>query len=165
VRPHSSEPWKAVFELRKLNLEPSLVGLGAAGKDIEDQRGPVDDLDLERLFEIAKLGGWEFIVDQDDIVSKALAKFLDLVELPGTNVMRVVRMGERLSDRADDVKAGGLGELGKFFQGGCGIPIIMPPIDGDKERPFRRGIGFVRLCYGCQPLFSLGIDYMNVGYT
>lgn len=59
-----------------------------------------------------------------------------------------VRVGECLGHRAYDVKSGGLGKLGEFFQRGINIPFVIPPIDGDKECSFRRGNGFVRLSYG-----------------
>jgi len=53
-----------VVELRQLNLELALGGLGVLREDVEDQAGTVDDLDLvggervdpRQVLEVAALG-------------------------------------------------------------------------------------------------------------
>ena len=56
VGPHPLEPGQRVFELRQLDLEVGLVGPGVGGEDVEDDLGAVDDLDAERLLQVARLG-------------------------------------------------------------------------------------------------------------
>jgi hypothetical protein len=39
----------------------------ALGEDVEDQRGPVDDLDAERLGDVALLDRRELVVGNDEV--------------------------------------------------------------------------------------------------
>ena len=47
VGPHPLEPGQGVLELRQLDLEMGLVRPGPGGEDVEDDLGPVDDLDAQ----------------------------------------------------------------------------------------------------------------------
>jgi hypothetical protein len=67
VGPHPGQAGQAVFELGELDLEPALVRLGTAGEDVEDEGRPVDDLDVEGLLEVTKLGGRELVVADDHL--------------------------------------------------------------------------------------------------
>ncbi len=51
----AAEPRQQVFELREFDLRLALLGLGVLGEDVEDQRGAVDDLDLDDVLERAAL--------------------------------------------------------------------------------------------------------------
>ena len=50
------QPREAVAELGELDLDHALLARGVLGEDVEDQRDPVDDVDLEELLEVALLG-------------------------------------------------------------------------------------------------------------
>ena len=86
VRPHPGQSRQAVFELRRLDLQATLVGLGSAGKDIEDQRRAVDDLGVQRLLQIAKLGGRKLVVDDDHVVVERLFERFDLLEFAAPHI-------------------------------------------------------------------------------
>jgi hypothetical protein len=61
VRPGASQPWQAVLELRQLDLQCTFTRMGVAGKDVQDKRRTVDDLDLglfaKGALDLALLGG------------------------------------------------------------------------------------------------------------
>ena len=64
--PLAVEAGQKIFQLRQLHLETTFGGTGAAGKNIEDKLGAVDDADAAGGFQIALLGGGELIIDDDD---------------------------------------------------------------------------------------------------
>ena len=49
------QPLFEVLELRQLDLRLALLGTGVLGEDVQDQRGPVDDLRLHTVLEVAQL--------------------------------------------------------------------------------------------------------------
>ena len=61
----SGQARQHVVELRQLDLQAAFPRAGAAGEDIEDELRAVDDLDFERFFEIALLGGRQVVVEDD----------------------------------------------------------------------------------------------------
>ena len=58
----AAEPGQQVRELRELDLGLALPAPGVLGEDVEDQRGAVDDLDLDDALERAQLAGRELAV-------------------------------------------------------------------------------------------------------
>jgi hypothetical protein len=91
------------------------VGDGAFGEDIEDQRCSVDDECAQPVFDIAKLGGGELIVEDDDVRIDLADGLDDLVELAGPDVGLGMWMSKVLGRRADDIKAGRLGKTCQFL--------------------------------------------------
>ena len=81
VGPHPLEPRERVFELRELDGEPGFVRLGSRRENIEDHFGAVEHLDVERLFQIADLGGREVVVEDDGVGIGGTNHFLELLEL------------------------------------------------------------------------------------
>jgi hypothetical protein len=70
-----------IVEMRKLDLQRALLGLGAAAEDFQDQAGAVEHLGIPRLLEIALLDRRQRAVHhhQFDLVSGDEADdFLDL---------------------------------------------------------------------------------------
>src|SRR5690606_10822760 len=55
----SAQAREQVLELRELHLRLALAGLRVLGEDVEDQSGPVDDLDLDDVLKTTALGGRE----------------------------------------------------------------------------------------------------------
>ena len=51
-----------VGQLGQLDLRLAVPGAGVLGEDVEDQRGPVDHLDLELVLQLAQLAGRELAV-------------------------------------------------------------------------------------------------------
>jgi hypothetical protein len=58
----AAEPGEHVLHLGQLDLRLALSALGVLGEDVQDQRRPVDDLDLHDLLELAELAGRELVV-------------------------------------------------------------------------------------------------------
>ena len=55
VRPQTTHPREVVLQLRQLDLQLALSGVGVRGEDVEDDRRPVDHRHAERLLEVALL--------------------------------------------------------------------------------------------------------------
>ena len=116
VGPQAGQARQLVLELGQLHLEPAFVGLGVQGEDVEDQAAAVDDLDVEELLEGALLRGRQLVVgDQDVEAGLALGRGellgLALADVPvGVDVAAVLPLG------ADDLGAGGGGQVGELGQ-------------------------------------------------
>ena len=67
VRPHPLQPRHGVFQLGQLDGQPGLRRLGAAGEDVEDQFGAVEDLQPDGLFQVAGLAGAQIVVEDHQV--------------------------------------------------------------------------------------------------
>ena len=54
--------------------------LGAFGENIKNQRGPIDDLDIEKLLEVSLLGWRKFVVENDKVIVELFAEIADFLE-------------------------------------------------------------------------------------
>ncbi|MNC54408.1 hypothetical protein D3C75_1038900 [compost metagenome] len=63
---HPGQPGEHVLELSHLHLELGLLGFGALGKYIQNQHGPVNDLTVQRRFQIADLGRGKLIIKNNN---------------------------------------------------------------------------------------------------
>src|SRR5262245_38024676 len=66
VAPLADEARQQVCELRQLDLQLPLGRARTLREDVQDQRGTVDDLDAERLGDVALLDGRERIVGNEE---------------------------------------------------------------------------------------------------
>ena len=83
VAPHAPKARQDVLELRKLHLQASLARPSMNAKDVEDERGSVDDLDrlANDALEVGLLGGGELLIKDDDVrihVADVAHQLLDL---------------------------------------------------------------------------------------
>src|SRR5208337_3617710 len=58
----AAEPGQHVLQLSQLHLGLAFAAAGVLGEDVQDQRGPVDDLDLHDAFQPAQLARGELAV-------------------------------------------------------------------------------------------------------
>ena len=65
VLPHAAHARQVVVELRELDLELALRGHGVLREDVEDELRPVDDAELQLVFEPALLARREVVVDDE----------------------------------------------------------------------------------------------------
>ncbi len=65
VGPHAADAWVGVFELGEFDLELCFGGGGAAGEDIEDEFGAVDDFAFGDFFDGGDLLGGEVVIEDD----------------------------------------------------------------------------------------------------
>ena len=63
VRPQALQAGEHVAILCQFHLRFGIGGLGAHGEDVEDERGAVENLDLQHGFDVAELFGREFVVE------------------------------------------------------------------------------------------------------
>ena len=63
----AAQAGQQVLQLGQLDLRLALFALRVLGEDVEDQRGPVDDLDLDLLLEVAQLGRRQLAVADDRV--------------------------------------------------------------------------------------------------
>ena len=86
------------------------------GEDIEDQRGTIEYLAVEKLFEISGLGGTEFVIKYHRVhfsLFAALGEFRCLAFPDECGGMWAI---DFLRAFPNDRCAGGPGELGQFIQ-------------------------------------------------
>src|SRR5262249_44321511 len=61
------EPRKQVLELRQLHLDLPLPRLGAPREDVQDELGAIEDLEVGRLRDGARLRGRQVLIDHDEV--------------------------------------------------------------------------------------------------
>src|SRR5699024_7055109 len=76
----AAEPGQQVLERSEFTLGLALPRRGVLGEDVKEQRGPVDDLDLDDVLEGAPLGGCKFGINDDRVRA---ARLNDLAEFLG----------------------------------------------------------------------------------
>src|SRR5262249_49958691 len=62
-----AKPGRQVLEPRDLHLQPRLARPGVAMKDLEDDRGAVEDVDAGGALEVALLGRREVVINEHDL--------------------------------------------------------------------------------------------------
>src|SRR5690606_20959004 len=106
----ASEPGQQVLELGELDLGLALAALGVLGEDVEDQRGPVDDLDLDDLLEPAELARGELAVTDHGVGTGGRHDVGQLLSLTRADVRGGVGPVTALDQTVEDDGARGLGE-------------------------------------------------------
>ena len=89
----AAQPRQQVLQLGQLDLRLALPALGVLGEDVEDQRGPVDDLDLDDVLELAQLAGGQLAVADDGVGAGGDDDVAQLLGLAGADVGRRVGLG------------------------------------------------------------------------
>ena len=97
--PGPGEPGEHVRELGELDLQFPLLGPGAAGEDVEDEPGAVDDLGAEGGLQVLLLGRGELRVEYDGARTLLAHRGGDFEDLPlpdeGGGLEPVQPLGER----------------------------------------------------------------------
>ena len=112
------------MQLGRLDLQATLPGAGVLGEDVQDQLGPVDDLDLELALQVALLARAQVLVADDQVVAQFLPAVADLLDLAFAHEQRRLDLVAALDFGGDHLGAGGEGELLELphllVQRGCG---------------------------------------------
>jgi len=87
------------------------------GEDVQDQRGPVDDLDLDVRFEGTQLGRGQFAVADHGVGPGREHDVAQLGHLAPADVRGRVGAAAPLDQPVEDQRAGGLGERGQLGEG------------------------------------------------
>ncbi len=102
--------------MSELDLKFAFLGTGMFRKDIENKAGAVDDLHIERLFQVLVLARRELIIENDDAGAFGMHLIVDLLNLPFTDICRRIRTFAVLNHFTDDSRAGRDGQLAKFIE-------------------------------------------------
>lgn len=130
------EAGEQIFELGQFDLELPLLGLGALGKDIEDEARPVDDLTLEGLLQIPLLGPSQILVENDQVYA-GRAGLPDLLDFAETDEVPRVGSGPFLEHPKSRPCPGRGGELSQLIQRIFGLwGGLIPPLEPHQEGDF-----------------------------
>ena len=101
--------------LRQLDLKTPLLGPGAAGEYVQNQRGAVYDLDVlaKGAFQVALLRRSKLIVQDQGVECPANGPQLLYLALPQVGVPGLVQV---LSDRTHHFRSGGASQLRQLRQ-------------------------------------------------
>jgi hypothetical protein len=91
------------------------------GEDVEDEGGPVDDLDLDDLLELTQLAGRELTVADDRVGAGGPHDVAELVGLAGADVRRRVRLVAALDHALEHLRTRGLGQGGELGERVLGV--------------------------------------------
>ena len=117
----AAQTGQEVAQLGQLDLGLALPGAGVLGEDVQDQRGPVDDLDLELLLQLAQLPGRELAVGDDGVGAGGLHRLAQLGDLARAHEGARVGVLAPLDEPVEDLGACGLGQAGQLDQRGVGL--------------------------------------------
>ena len=106
-----------MLELRELDLQLAFFRAGALGENIQDQRGAIEHLALEDLFQVARLRRRKFIVEDDRIDFIAPAMLGEFVRLAGADVSAREDLFQFLRAVAEHVAAGRGCKFAQFVEG------------------------------------------------
>ena len=83
VGPHAAQARIQVLILGEPHLEAAFAARRVEGEDVEDEGGPVDDLDVlvDDLLEVGLLRGAELVVEDDEVGGVGAGKLRDLLGL------------------------------------------------------------------------------------
>ena len=131
--PHAGE---VVLQLRELDLELALRRVCVVGEDVEDDRGAIDDRDVERRLEVALLARNELVVAGDQVGAVTLDLRAQLGELAAPEVAVRVGLGTHLHELPGRCYTGGPQQL---LELGQGVAVtVRAGGDTDRERPLAR---------------------------
>ncbi len=151
VAPHPAQAREHVLELRELDLEPPLPGLGVAAEDVEDERRAVDHLHglAQGPLEVALLGGGELLVEDHDVHVERLHGLLELQHLARADEGLGHGAVEPLREGPHDVGAVGVHEAGELGHGALLGPLVGPSeVDAHEKGTLARQCGGLRCLPG-----------------
>ena len=134
----AAQPRQHVLHLRERDLRLALTGLGVLGEDVEDQRRPVDDLDLDDVFEVDQLAGAQLTVAHHRVRAGLQDDVPQLLRLAGTDVGGRVGLVTAL-DHA--VQHQGARRLGEGRELGEGVLRVLKRCPWSRRRPAPRAPG------------------------
>ena len=146
VRPQALQAREHVAVLCQLYLCFGIGGLGSHGEDVEDERGAVENLDLQRGFDVAELFGREFVVEDHHahglrllfvgrperiflrLVGRLFAFFdvlTNLFELAFAHIGDAAGAVDALGEAAHSLRARRFGEKLQFVEIFVGLPLVL----------------------------------------
>ena len=106
-----------MLQLRQFDLQFAFARARALRKNVQNQRRAVQDFAVENLFQVAALGGRQFIVKNDRVHALfVLQNCENSSALPLPMNVAAIQRFHFLDAFADHFRAGGLGQFGQFRQ-------------------------------------------------
>src|SRR6201996_9504689 len=113
----AAQPRQHVLQLGKLDLRLALPALGVLGEDVQDQRGPVDHLDLDHSLKAAQLAGAELAIADHRVRARRGHDPGELVRLARTDVGGRVDPATALDQAVEHDGTSGLGQAAELREG------------------------------------------------
>ena len=85
VSPQAGEPWQAVLVLGQCYLQLSLPCERVLSENVQDERGTVDDLAIQRPFHLSLLTRRQLIVEEEHVNTQLIAMSFQLLHLALAN--------------------------------------------------------------------------------
>ena len=112
----SGQPRQSVVELSVFDLKLPFFRAGSSREDIENEACSVHNLGFEGLFEVARLAGRKFLIENDNVSAFDENCFLDFVDLSLSDVCGGIGTIAVLNDLVNDSRAGGNCQLAQFVK-------------------------------------------------
>ena len=116
VTPEPRQAGEQMLKLREFDLQLAFFRACTLRKNIKNERCAIENLAIENTLEIAALRGGKFVVENDGIHVLAAAVFGEFAGFAAADERAGDRGIELLGAVANDLTAGGGGELGKFVE-------------------------------------------------
>ena len=167
----AGQPRKPVAQLGQLHLKLAGSGLGPAGKNVQNQVRPVNDLQAYFRFQIPDLGPGQLIVEHNDIGLIRLRQLLHLQHLAAANIGGHINHPLVLDRGAHHLRIRGLHQLRQLVHGVLYIDPLAVVTYAHEDSAlchFPGGLVVRALFIVCRWLFSLKIlgqwDHLRLHY-
>ena len=117
----AAQPRQHVLHLRQRHLRLAFPAGGVLGEDVQDQRGAVDDFDLDRLLQRVQLRRRQFAVADDGVGAGGEHHLTQLLRLARADVGRGIRLAAALDHTFKHLRTRGLGQRGQLGEAGVGV--------------------------------------------
>ena len=117
----SIEPRQRVVQLRELDLQLAVAARRVLREDVEDQHRAIEDLELGRLADRARLAGREIGIEDHDLGAELHRAQQDLVELAAADEELRIGLGPALDEHVEHLDAGGAAQLAQLGDARLGI--------------------------------------------
>ena len=111
-----------MLELSQFNLQFALSRSCALGKNIEDQRSPIENLAIKDSFQVSALGRGKLVIKNHRVDVLPLAKLGEFVRLAPANERAGHGRFQLLGPTANHIPTRGSGQLIQFVQGIPNLP-------------------------------------------
>ena len=152
------EPRHQVLELRELDLKLAFTRPRAPREDVENELRAIDDLAVERFFEVAQLRRRQLVVENHDIDARSSQEAASDRNLAAAEKRRGIRLGALLQHAQHDRRAGGRRQAGQFVERMLGIEVTGSAVEQtDKRRALlsiRRGRSRGRMTCHCSDFIT-----------
>lgn len=131
VSPRANQPGRQILQLRELDLQLAFVAAGALREDIEDQARAIDHAPVQRLLQIALLGGRECVVEDDDFDVVRVAREPQFFGFAAADEHLGIRAGTTTGEGDGGTGSRAGGKKTEFFE--TGFEIGLAEVDADER--------------------------------